>query len=103
MTYQPRNRRLCMPPVVAFEIHGATFYVDDADERDGDIVPHAWGREGGVVRVVTYYGRFTLCDDRGRFLKRPAYRGESKRRVRTFRSAIIAAEHAVLYAVESCE
>lgn len=105
MTYRPRNRRLCLPPVVGFTVDGIDWYVDDAEEHRGEVVPFAWGREGSAVRVVTYgVSRFTLCDDRGRFLKRrECYRGEGKRRVQSFPSRLEAAAAQVRRGIESCE
>lgn len=102
MTYQPSNRRLCIPPVIAFEIDGIPFYIDDAN-HDG--TPSQWGREGSIIKVTAYYhGRFTLVDDRGRFLKHPTPpRNRYTRRVRSFRSPEIAAAFAIANAVESCE
>lgn len=105
MTYQPRNRRLCVPPVKAFTVDGVDWYVDDAEEHGGRLVPNSWGREGSEIRIVTNgVGRYTLCDSRGRFLKRAqAYRGEYKRRVLSFPSKIKAALAQVRRGIETCE
>jgi hypothetical protein len=102
MAYQPRNRNVRSQQAFSVGPDEVPFYVDDIDSRGG---PIAWGREGNPIRVVTYYGgRFTLCDDRGRYLKRErAQRGEYRRRVRTFGTAPAAALFAVENAVESCE
>ena len=102
-TYLARNRRLCMPPILWTTVEGVEFYADDADERDGKIVPFSWGCIGREVRVMTHLKRFTLCDDRGRFLKwEHRHLGESKRRVRTFRSMEDAAKHLLRFKVMDC-
>lgn len=103
MTFQPRNRRLCVPAREAFTIDGTVWYVDDAEEVRGEVVPFSWGREACPVRVTTCQRGFTLVDDRGRFLKvEQARRGEYRRRVRKFRTAEQAAWYAVRHNVETC-
>jgi len=103
MAYQPRNRRLCVPAREWTTINGTVWYVDDAEEVRGEIVPLSWGREDCPVRVTTCQRGFTLVDDRGRFLKfEQARRGEYRRRVRTFRTFEEAALYAVRHNVETC-
>lgn len=106
MTYRARNRRLCDPPIPAFIAGGHQWFVDDANETPaGKVEPFSWGREGTVIRVTTHHtGRFTLVDERGRFLKHArCYAGEGKRRTRTFRSKVAAAIAQQVERIETCE
>lgn len=100
--YQPRNRNVA-PDTLAFTVgpDRVPFFVDDV-QSDGRAI--GWGRVGSPIRVLPYHtGRFVLCDDRGRFLKNErAFRGEGKRRVRTFRTAVDAALFAVTANVGDC-
>ncbi|MEJ7831369.1 MAG: hypothetical protein WKF79_00505 [Nocardioides sp.] len=99
--YRPRNRSV--PVTLAFSVgpDRVPFFVDDVDSYG---TATGWGRVGSPIRVLTYHGgRFVICDDRGRFLKNArCYRGEGKRRVRTFRTAVEAALFSVTANVADC-
>ncbi|SOC26138.1 hypothetical protein [Thalassospira xiamenensis] len=104
--FQPSNRRLCHLDQLAFTVgkDNVPFFVNDALEIDGQVVAVEWGREGSEIRVVTHRGRFVLTDGHGRTLRQERYRaGEGKRRVKTFATAIKAAEYAVEHKLENCQ
>ena len=101
--YFPRNRRLCLPLIRWTSVDGVEIYADDADIIRGKIEAIAWGMAGSAIRIVTHAGRFTLCDERGRFLKHAECRsGEGRRRVRTFGTLEKAARHLIRSKVVEC-
>ena len=91
-SYRPRNRTGRAPlGELAFKAYVIDWFVDDIDDHG---TPIAFGCVENHLRILVDHGKFVVSD-MGRFLTWPIRRGESKGRVRYFRTEFGAAEAAI--------